>query len=69
MQKMQEMWDKKAIRHIESKQQNDISLLSSNYCKCKRTNSSQKKDWQIGQKNMMQVFAICKTLDPKTQRS
>lgn len=68
---MQEMRDKKAIKHIESKQQNDISFFISNYFKCKRTNSNQKTDWQIGQTNAIQVFAICKrlTLDPATQKS
>ena len=42
---MQEMKDKKAIRHIENKQQNDRMkfFLISNYLKCKWIKSSNQK--------------------------
>lgn len=56
---------KKAVRHIENKPQNDRgkSLLVRNSFKRKGIkHSNQSTDWQNGQKNIIPLFAVYKTL-------
>ena len=67
---MEEIRDKKAIRHMKHKQENDRNkyfIISNSFnCKCIKL-SSQKTDWQIGEKNIY-LLAVHKKLtsEPKT---